>query len=194
MLKSACTVICLLSILVLFLASCRPFEKPATKYPIVAARTLLLDATAFPPTWDADPCGPDCARDEGYGKAMRIFGRRNIAGHVIQEITNYVYASSAQNNFQRAQATNFPRRDPNEPPFSTAPSITYTSPFADQYALGCGIDIVPACRLYAQYGNYYVYMFFNIDSGTGEGLQVADVTPILKALDQQLATQLHITP
>jgi hypothetical protein len=96
--KPALTVICLL-LLVLFLASCKPFEKPATKYPIVAARNLLLDATAFPPTWDADPCGPDCARDEGYGKAMRAFGRRNIAGHVIQEITNYVYESSARSNF-----------------------------------------------------------------------------------------------
>jgi hypothetical protein len=191
--KPAFTIICVPLILSLFLASCMPFEKPATKYPIVAARNLLLDAAAFPSTWDVFPCGPDCAR-EGYGRAMRTFGRRNIAGHVIQEITNYVYESSAEGNFQRAQATNFPRRDPDERPFSTAPSISYTSPFADQYGLGCGIDTVPACRLYARYGNYFVYMYFDIDDGSGEGLQVADVPPILEALDRQIAKHLNIRP
>jgi hypothetical protein len=192
--KSAYILTCLLSFVMLSLTSCMPFEKPATKYPIVAARTLLLDATVFPQTWEADPCAPDCARDEGFGNATRTFGRRNIAGTVIQEITNYVYESSAQGASKRAQATNFPRRDSDERLFSTASSITYVSRFADQYALGCGVDTVPVCRLYAQYGNYFVYMYFDIDNGTGDGLQVADITPILEALDRKIASQLHITP
>ncbi len=105
---------------------------------------------------------------------------------------NYVYESSAQGNFQRAQATNFPQRASLEPPFSHSPVITYTSPFADQYALGCGVDTVPACRLYARYGNYFVYMYFDIDAGTGDGLYVTDVTPILQALDQHMAVYLHM--
>ena len=76
-------------LLCLFVAGCLPLEQPATRYPIVAAHTLLLDATSFPRDWQADPCEPDCAHDEGYGKATRTFGRPAKAGSVIQDVTNY---------------------------------------------------------------------------------------------------------
>jgi hypothetical protein len=37
-------------------------------------------------------------------------------------------------------------------------------------------------------------MYFDIDDGSGEGLQVADVPPILEALDRQIAKHLNIRP
>lgn len=175
------------------LTSCLPFERPAAKYPIIAARDILIDGSSFPQDWKADSCGAYCERSEGYGDAMRTYGRPGKPGHVILHITNYVYERSAKEAFQRAEATNFPTRTPHTPPFSTAQPITYISSFADEYELGCGVDIVPACRLYARYSNYFIYLFLNIEGSAGEGLQVAEVDPILEALDKHIAAQLQVS-
>lgn len=182
---------CVLGLLLLCLISCgHPTEQ--SRYPIVSAENLLLTAEPFPTSWEADPCATDCDSTKQYGKAMRVFGRPKIAGHVIQQVTNYVYERSAKGEFQRAREITFPKRAPNESPFISAPPITYTSSIADDYHFGCGIDIVPACSVLARYSNYYIEIYFDIDGGDGDGLQIVEVQPILEALDTHVASQLGI--
>jgi hypothetical protein len=163
-----------------------------SRYPIVSATKLLLSIEAFPNSWEINPCTPHCDRSEQFGEARRSFIRPHVAGHVIQHVTNYVYERSAHGEFQRALEVTFPEPAPDEPPFNAAPPISYMSPIADDYHFGCGIDVVSACRVLARYSNYYVEIYFDIDGGDGDGLEIREVQPILEALDTLIATQLGI--
>jgi hypothetical protein len=172
------------------IASCS--QSPPSRYPIVSATDLLLTAASFPDTWEADSCEPYCERAERFGNAFRTFGRPNIAGHVIQQVTNYTYERSATAAFQRAQEVTFSQKAPQVEPFISSPSISYTSPIADDYNFSCGIDVIVACRTLARYGNYYIEIYFVIDDGDGNGLQLSKVPSILSALDIHIASVLGI--
>jgi hypothetical protein len=175
------------------LTSCA--EPPSSSLPQrdIPARNLLLDAHAFPSGWTAQPCGPDCSRDEGHNHAERSFGRPAIPGSARQEIFRLADESDARAKFKIYREVDFRPLPPPDRQFAPPPGLTYRSPLADEYYLGCGVSTVPACRTIARYRNYFIYLYFDIDGGIGDGLQLAQVEQILRALDQQVAIQFNVS-
>ena len=54
------------------------------------------------------------------------------------------------------------------------------------------MDEVHACRSIFRYGNYFVEFYLEIDDGNGYGLQLHEVEPILRAMDERAAELLEI--
>lgn len=156
------------------------------------ARNLLLDAKAFPKNWEVDPCEPDCSRREGETKALRVFGIVDVPGHVIQDVFRLESVEAAQTKFQTYREVEFRELQSPNRTFRPPPEITYRSPIADEYYLGCGIDEVPACRAIMRYGNYFIYFYFDIDDGQGDGLKMEEVEPILRAMDARVTSVLGV--
>lgn len=159
-----------------------PVPVPA---PGVPASDLLLDAQPFPSGWEARPCEPYCEDTENASQALRTFYITGIPGHVVQQVFYFGSENDAKANFQRYEETT---------PFSPPSEIDYQSPIADQQYIRCGVDKVPACRAGLRYGNYFVYFYFDIDSGTGDGLKIEEVVPILQAMDERAVDFLGLTP
>ncbi len=161
------------------------------------AYELLLDERAFPQDWRINPCAPDCGRDEGENQAARTFVHDNptIPGHVLQDVFRLGSVEDAQAKFQTYREVDFRKREPPQVP-STAllpPSeFSYRSLVADDFYLGCGVDIVPVCRVIARYRNYFVHLHIDVDKGEADGLQIDEVEPVLHALDKLVAARLGI--
>ena len=168
-----------------------------TPLPAIHARELLLDAQPFPANWDVNPCAPDCSRRERETRAFRTFSNVDVGvpGRVIQEVIRLGSVAEAQAMYERSRDVDFRKGEPPQVPSTELlppPEISYRSPIADEYYFGCGIDIVPVCRASIRYGQYFVSFFFDIDGGTGEGMEIKDVEPILRAMDAQASARLGI--
>jgi len=153
--------------------------------PSVPARELLLATQPFPKGWVVGSCAPDCSRSEGETHAERSFYIPGVPGHVLQDVFRLPDVEAAQANFQSYREVDFQT-------FTLPLEIRYRSPIADEHYLGCGVDEVPACRAIMRYGNYFIAFYFDIDNGKGDGLKIADVEPIVRALDQHVAGRLGI--
>lgn len=143
----------------------------------IPASALLLDSQPFPQGWIVAPCRSPCDR-EGSDEALRSFGIVDVAGHVVQQVFHFANERDAQAKFRRYEETTS---------FSTPSEITYRSPLADDEYLRCGINVVPACSAGLRYGEYFVYFYLDIGHGTGEGLEMQDVEPVLRAMDERVA-------
>lgn len=159
----------------------------------VDARILLIDARAFPSTWNADPCGVGCDRTERPDHALRMFGRDSIAGHVHQEVFAFPSTIEAQQYFAHLDAALFMPLTSPDITFVAPSNFTYHSALADEYKVGCGKQVVPACRALLRYRNYVVEWYFDIDAGAGDGLQIQDIIPILLEMDAHVARTFHLT-
>lgn len=186
-------------LLVLAINGCTPlFSSPTATPPLqVPAWELILDDQAFPEGWSVFPCGPPesaCQRQYREAISYRDFGRVGIAGHVAQEVSRLESISAARSNFQIAREVDFRKSKTRSPSTEFLPpaEISYRSPIADEYYLGCGVDVVPACRAILRYGNYFVYFYFSVDDGNGEGLKTEEIEPILRAMDERAALVLGI--
>jgi hypothetical protein len=179
---------------VVLVAATSCVQAPSSRLPQrdLPASKLLLDSQSFPSGWTAEPCGPDCSRDEGDQHAERAFGRVGIPGNVRQEIFRLGDENDAKAKFNIYREADFRPLSPPDHQFSPPLAFTYHSPLADDYYLGCGVSTVPACRAIARYRNYFIYLYFDIDGGKDDGLDLVEVEPILRALDQQIATQFSI--
>lgn len=177
--------VAILGILALMTLSCTiSLGQPApTPMPAVPAYDWLLNAEPFPERWQADPCDPDCERAERPHNALRTFGIVNVPGHVIQQVFYFGSERSARAKFQRYEETTS---------FSTPEEISYRSPIADEQYLRCGVDKVPACWAGLRYENYFVYFYFDIDGGRGDGLKIEEIEPILRAIDVRAGELLGI--
>jgi hypothetical protein len=122
---------------------------------------------------------------------------------------------ATQTTFQRYQETDLPDTvDPDSvqlpsTAFAPPPEIEYRSPIADEQYLGCGVDVVPACRAGLRYGSYFIYFYFDLntryytyylddDSIKAEmlhegGLSFAQVEAILRAMDEHYANLFEIS-
>jgi hypothetical protein len=105
--------------------------------------------------------------------------------------------------FQRSREADFSKHAPPQVPSTDLlpPPGSYQSPLADNYYFGCGVNIEPRCQASMRYGNYFVSFFFTVDRGeadgvtiVGEGLTIAQVEPVLRALDARIAERLGIRP
>jgi hypothetical protein len=159
--------------------------------PGVAASELLLDAGSFPTGWQVHPCEPHCDRAERSSEARRTFAIVDIPGHVNQTVLHHGSANSAHTVFESYRDSDLSSSTPEARspfvPFSLPDEIAYSSPFADEQYLGCGIDVIPACVAGRRYGQYFVHFFFVIDDGNGVGLKINEVEPILRAMDERYA-------
>lgn len=185
--RSHCWQYLCISIAILLVVGCARFVGSSTpaSLPNIPARDLLLDAQAFPKGWGVGSCAPDCSRSEGEVYAERSFYITGVPGHVLQSVFRLDDVEAAKAKFQSYREVDFKTLTP-------PPEITYRSFLADEYYLGCGIAAVPACRAILRYGNYFIAFYFDIDSGKGDGLQIADVEPILRTIDRRVAARLGI--
>lgn len=194
----------ILVILLLFGEGCvsRSSKPIPTPLPNVSSVDLLLDLRAFPQQWEVNPCtkSPRCF---GETDAYRAFIIAGVPGHVSQEITRFDSVEAAHAEFQAIRDKAFKRSTiPSQQPstdFLPPPEITYRSVIANEYYLGCGIDIVPACDAIFRYRNYFVEFFFNVDAGyvdgaeiKGNGLKIKEIEPILRAMDEKASSVLGI--
>jgi hypothetical protein len=179
-------------VLILLETSCARIirESAPTPLPVIPAWQLLLDAKPFPKDWDADPCNPERCLRETY--AARVFGIVGVPGHVIQNVFRLDNIEAAKAKFRTYREVDFRPRQPPNHQFLPPPEITYHSLLADEYYLGCGVDEVPACRAIFRYSNYFVYFYFDIDGGKGDGLKIREVEPILRAMDERAAAVLGL--
>lgn len=175
-------------------------EPEPTLLPSVPAPALLLDERPFPKGWAVDPCGPNLSRCFRETYATQGLGRIGIAGNALQHVFRFENIAAAKAKFQRVREVDF-ARGRNEPSTEFLPptEIRYRSPIADEYYLGCGVDIVPACRVIFRYGNYFIDFYLDLDSylgygldHEGDGLRIEEVEPILRAMDERAASVLGI--
>lgn len=178
-------------------------SRSAPNLPVVPAHDLLVDIQPFPDRWAVNPCEPACERDHGDIHAERSFAVPDVPGHVLQDVFRLESVAAAQAKFQTYREVDFRQHPPPQVPSSELlppADVSYHSPIADEYYLGCGVHIVPACRAIIRYGNYFVSFFFDVNQGTAdgvlittdEGLEISDIEPILQALDQQVAARLGL--
>lgn len=170
-----------------------PVNALATPLPNVPATALLLDMDPFPKGWAMSQCYTShCFSDT---EALREFYLTGVPGHVNQYVFRLGSVESAQAKFKLYRETDFKKKPPPQLPstdFLPPSEVTYRSPIADEYYLGCGVDIVPACRAIFRYRNYLVEFYFDIDSGIGDGLKIQQVEPILRAMDEKASAVLGI--
>lgn len=162
-------------------------------FPLIHAKKLLLSARAFPATWQIVPCGSGCNRSERPEYSTRSFSRVGIAGHVIQDVYAFSSTSDAVASFQHYRSVEFMALQPPDKTFEPPPNVTYRSLIADDFVLGCGKQVVPACRALFRYRNYVIEFYFDIDSGQGDGLQLHEIEPILRDMDIQVASTFNIS-
>jgi hypothetical protein len=179
--------------LVLLGTNCVPSPSKPTLTPLlnIPAWNLLLDDHAFPKGWSMETCtlSRHCF---GEIEAYRDFGIAGIPGHVIQNVFRMENIEAAKAKFRTYREVDFRPRQPPNHQFLPPPEITYHSLLADEYYLGCGVDEVPACRAIFRYSNYFVYFYFDIDGGKGDGLKIREVEPILRAMDERAAAVLGL--
>lgn len=163
-------------------------------FPLVPAKSLLLSARAFPPTWQIVPCGSGCNRSERPEHSTRSFSRVGMAGHVIQDVYAFSSITEALASFQHYRSVEFVPLQPPDKTFEPPLNMTYRSLLADDFFLGCGKQVVPACRTLFRYRNYVIEFYFDIDSGQGDGLQLQEIEPILRDMDIQVASTFNVSP
>jgi hypothetical protein len=126
---------------------------------------------------------------------VRSFGIVGIPGHVIQEVLYLGDENTAHDEFQSFRKAYFGTSDSRSPSTEFLPpsDIAYSSSIADEYYLGCGVDVVPACQAILLYDSYLVYFYFSLDRGFADGVEVeADgltieqVETILTAMDERV--------
>lgn len=177
-----------------------PSNRISNSTPSIPAYELLLETDPFPEKWQADPCDPErCQRPQ---LAWRTFGIVGVPGHVNQTVSRFPNSEAAQAEFRLVREMGFKASSPPQIPntdFIPPQEITYRSPIADEYHFGCGVDIVPACRAIFRYGNYYLELYFDLDSyqgygldHEGDGLKLEEVEPILRAMDEKAGEILGI--
>ncbi len=144
----------------------------------IPANALLLDTEPFPSDWTISPCMQPCEL-EGSAEALRDFGRAGVPGNVGQHIFHFANGRDARAKFHRYEETTT---------FPATKEITYRSPLADEQYLRCGIDVIAVCTTGLRYGEYFVEIDFHIDlDGRGEGLEMREVEPVLRAVDERVA-------
>lgn len=203
-----------LTIAIIVLAGCvslsslryAPNPVPA---PIIPTGDLLLDAEAFPEGWVVFSCEPYCDRTERNGDSGRNFGMVDVPGHVTQQVMYFASDAAAKIKFQRYKEANLPDAvDPDSvqlpsTAFTPPPEIKYRSSIADDQYLGCGINVVPACRAGLRYGNYFTYFYFDLRTsyyfdyleeeeaekmlGHAGGLRLSQVETVLRLMDKHYA-------
>lgn len=160
-------------------------------YSIIHAKELLLDHQAFPSAWQVNSCEPSCERRERIRESARSFGRVGLPGKVIQDVFVFPTNGAAEQFFQSEQEAYFAPRTLPDVTLTAATQIEYRGS-ADQYAIGCDQQQEFFCRAVLRYGNYVIKFYLDIDAGYDNGLQLADIAPILRATDLRVAQKLSV--
>ena len=167
-------------LLVMLVSGCGIGQPGALAYPMVHAKTLLLDARAFPTAWQVDACGVGCDRSERQFYSLRTFGRPTIAGHVVQQVYTYPETKQAATLFQNHRAAEVPSEV-----FRIPGPSAYQSPWADEQIVACGRPRGYLCKAFFRYRNYVVEFTFDIKDGPDfDGMEISDITPILRDMDR----------
>jgi hypothetical protein len=112
---------------------------------------------------------------------------------VLQHIYRIYSIEAATAYYKRIYDVDFNKTPaPPHTPFIRPPEVSYRSPIADDYFLGCGLDEVPACRALFRYRNFVIEFYMDIDAGRGDGLNIIEVEPVLRAMDARASEVLGI--
>jgi hypothetical protein len=169
-------------------------EATPTSVPGPPARALIVTAEAYPSDWEALPCDTQLCRngDETY---EQFFGSKSHEpGQFRQEVFRFETVRAASEKYTAYRDTDFHKSqfDPDGTDFAPPTELPYVSSVADEYYFACGQEFGLVCRMVARYRNYFVYLYFDMDSGKGYGLTYDEVEQILKWLDKQAASQLSL--
>lgn len=178
-------------LIIAVITSCSPVDQENALPPIlsVASADLLLDTSSFPNGWQAEQCEESCERGKEETEASRSFYVPNVAGHVIQDVFRLTNVRDAKEKFQTYREAEFRKSTTRNPSTEFVPpsDIAYRSLVADEYYIGCGVDVTPSCKVIARYTNFFVFIYLDVDSGIGDGLKLAQIEPILRSLDERFA-------
>jgi hypothetical protein len=160
---------------------------------ICPIRTLVLDASPFPPGASAGtllspaPRGP-LEFESSQTASRAIYLRGGIA---VYSVFRYRTAARAAEEFRWDREVKFTERSagpgglPALGPWNTPTELTYRSPIAQQFYVGCGPEgDVPTCRMIARYAEYYVYLNVQMSAAN---MTIEALEDVLRAIDDKMA-------
>jgi hypothetical protein len=185
----------LLSIVVLWSFGCNTFSRATpTPLPGPPARAFIVTKEAYPSDWEALPCDTQLCQNGDETYEQSFISKSHEPGQFRQEVFRFGTAEVASEKYKVYRDTDFHKSqfDPDSTDFAPPTELPYVSPVADEYYFACGQEFGLVCRMVARYRNYFVFLYFDMDSGKGYGLTYDEVEQILKWLDKQAASQLNL--
>jgi hypothetical protein len=161
------------------------------------AEELMLDASALPDGWEATDIGeipgPIADQAHEYERIRRSFigPARSRVGNMttgMQSIYRYGGLRTAARKYESKRAQYF-KSDRFTPEWTVPSELTYTSPVADRFHLGCTYySSRQVCRALGQYEEYVVIIL--IDVYPDSDVTYADFASFLAAMDERIASHL----
>ena len=177
---------------IIILNGCLPsIQKHELGEGITPASDLLVDISAFPDGWSRTSCDSSlCDGDDGINTAGQDYFVKGKEGHVYEEVYRLGNSGAALKKYEvyfNGDSKESVARKPYVE-FQKPIGIPFVSSLAEKSSLLCGVDIIPKCRFYAVYSNYFVYLFFNhaIELNDG-GLTDNEIDNVLNSLEQKIA-------
>ncbi len=156
-------------------------------------RELLIDETAFPPGWRAQPPRrPSSAPLGGQTSIERIFRSfytigPSTNGVAVEEIHRYWSVGDAAREFERVMPIEF-RKGEHWSPWTLPQGFHYTSPYANRIRIGCarktwqGVS-TEYCRMVGQYEEYIVRFSTKISP---KYMTYKDFERVVRAIDERM--------
>jgi hypothetical protein len=171
-----------------------PLNATATPVSGPPARALIVTGEAYPSDWEAILCDTHLCQNGDATYEQFFISKAHEPGQFLQEVFRYETTEAASAKYELYRKTDFHKStfDLEGTEFAPPVELPYVSPIADEYYFACGREFGLVCRMVARYRNYFVYLYFDMDSGHGYGLTYTEVEHILKWLDEQAAEQLGL--
>ncbi len=161
-----------------------------TKEKSVPASDLLVDVSVFPEGWSSSICtSSDCRKDGGITSAEGDYYVKGQEGHVFEEVYRFTTTDDAINLYNSYYKGETKKPDVREPfeEFTSPKEVHFESKFAEKGDLVCGVDVIPQCKYFAQYENYFIYFYFDhaIEKGDG-GLTYDEIEIVLEEFEGKI--------
>jgi hypothetical protein len=125
---------------------------------------------------------------------LRGFGISDVPGFIQEEVTRLDTIDRARQKYNTLYQYYINRSPtPTITPFVPPREITYRSPIAEEYYLGCGLYRIPMCGAIFRYRNYVAEFTFHteaVEEGQVVGIKISQIEPILRAMDSQASVVL----
>lgn len=183
-----------LGAILLLISGCRvyiPTNVPTSELGFTA-EDLLLDASAFPEGWGAEPpfqmAGPTVGVAKERERVSRTFyGHTTIAN---QRVYGYKDKAVASEAFGSLSGRFFSSGGPIST-WETPAELQFQSNYADQFRLACAHTLSNyVCQALGQYGEYVVSLYVPMQPRTN--VTYTDLEFILQAMEEQIVLYLKL--